>query len=298
MQAMNYQKCAALWRRWASAARFHPPKGLASAPARRLQRTNSPEDAMQATRHSIVAATAALLAMTAVHGFACGLPPGTSSAAAAAALLAVSATHAQATDAPEADALYHRFAIPTRLSWGEVRVPLSPEAWRVGHPGGPPASEAQLSAALADAAGIEIGARCTGWVEGATVYPCGFALRDFGFAGSAGERFAGIAVDLEQPDADARRRSLGRRRELEAAGLIAPVLDAPRFVAVRVPPRYLERNGAFGTTITFGFRAVSNPLVPSLFDREGGATVILRGGQPSSPAPDSISHAEATNSIR
>ena len=83
----------------------------------------------------------------------------------------VAACAAQAQGAPpasDAGVLVHRFTIPPQQSWGPISIELIPAAWRVGHLDGPPATEAQLQAALGGLAGMEFGGRCAGWVEGPT----------------------------------------------------------------------------------------------------------------------------------
>ena len=178
----------------------------------------------------------------------------------------------------ESVTLVHRFTLPARLAWGTVSISLAPQAWRVGHLDGPVATEAQLRIALGELASIEIGGRCAGWVEGATSYPCGFAVGEIDLAGSVGERFSGVSADWQTPGAQ-RRLPGTDRPDFRASGLIAPVLDAPRFVSVRAPLRYLgDKAIAFGGKLDFRIRAVSNALVPSEFDRSSG-TVILRGGR-------------------
>jgi len=177
--------------------------------------------------------------------------------------------------APPAQALYQRFAVPAKTTWGTVAIDLRAQTWRVGRIDGPAATEAELRAALDGAASLEIGAHCAGWVEVSTVYPCGFAVRDFGVR-AGGERFTAIATDLQPADAGAVRATSVPRPDLQAAGLIAPVPDAKRFVAVRVPQRFLQDLGAaYAGKLRFEFRAITNPLVPSEFDRSS-AVVVLR----------------------
>lgn len=182
--------------------------------------------------------------------------------------------------APRSDTLtlHHRITIPARVSWGTIAGELTPSAWRVGHPDGPPASEAQLRTVLGDLAGIEIGGHCAGWVDKTTIYPCGFSVAQLDFAGSVTRRYAGIAVDLADPDPRAVQASTEAGDRLAGTALIAPVLDAPRLVTVLAPKPYLgDRGRAFGGRLSFDIRAVTNPLVPSVFERSRGV-VILRAG--------------------
>jgi len=188
--------------------------------------------------------------------------------------------------APRSDTLtlHHRITIPERVSWGSIAVELTPSAWRVGHVDGPPASAAQLHAVLGDLAGIEIGGHCASWVERTTVYPCGFSIAELDFAGNVQQRYAGIAVDLAEPDARVVQASTAASDELAGSRLIAPVLDAPRLVTVLAPQQYLgDQSKGFGGRLTFNVRAVTNPLVPSVFERSRGVVILRTGstGQPS-----------------
>jgi hypothetical protein len=194
------------------------------------------------------------------------------------------AAHAAEPIAPHGLTLVHRFTLPADLGWGSVSVSLTPSAWRVGHANGPVATEAQLRTVLANLAGVDIGARCTGWVDGGTSYPCSYAVTDIDFAGVVNEHSGALSADWRASadwgtSAEPHPRPTGTDSlVVHAPGAIAAVLDAPRFVAVRVPLRYLGNSaGTFGSKLDFRIRAVSNPLVPSRFDRDSGA-VILRGG--------------------
>lgn len=197
--------------------------------------------------------------------------------------LAAGVEQAYSRDA-DADALYHRFDVPARTAWGAVRVELSPQAWRVGGPDGPAADAAQLRAVLANVGAIEIGGRCAGWVEGPTGYPCGFAVRGLRIDGTASEQPQVLQSEWGTPDSERVRASLAAvNPELAAAGLIAPVLDSPRLVTARAPADLLgNRSAAYGAMIGFEIRALSNPLVPSDFDRRSGF-VVLRGSGSGSP---------------
>lgn len=176
--------------------------------------------------------------------------------------------------------LVHRFKLPAGLAWGRITVNLAPSQWRVGSADGPAASEAQLRAALGALNGISIGARCAGWVEGATSYPCGIAVASVDLAGTVRERFASISADWQpSPGASSRRLPGTDTPAFRASGLLAPVLDTPRFVSVAMASPFLgDKSVAFGARFEFQIRAVSNPLVPSQFERDSG-TVTLRGGR-------------------
>lgn len=206
-------------------------------------------------------------------------------AAAAALCLGATAAVCAKEPAPTSQAgaaLYQAFVMPPKLAWGAVTLSLEPGAWRVGGVDGPQATEAQLRAALGALAGVEIGARCAGWVEGSTTYPCGFAIRGLHAAGDARSPFSAMAMDLEPGSARARSATATPRADLVAAGLMAPVLDEPRFVAMQVPARVFTIEALrTSPALKFEFRALSNVLVPSEFDRSS-SVVILR---PAAAAP-------------
>jgi hypothetical protein len=221
---------------------------------------------------------------------------------AVAAAIALAATSAMTTSAPDLQAgeaaancaalgddpaapayehivLVHRFAIPEKSAWGKVSVDLVPAAWRVGGADGPPASAAQLRVALRALGGMQIGGRCAGQVDGATAYPCGFAVRELGLAAQAGDRQSGIAMDWTHNPARARAAVDGRRAS-PVKDLFAPVPDTPRFVGLTVALHQLgEIDKAFGQKLEFEIRAVSNPLVPSMFDRANGLVTMCGAGQ-------------------
>jgi hypothetical protein len=179
--------------------------------------------------------------------------------------------------------LVHRFTIPQKLAWGKVGVKFAPEVWRVGNPSGPVAKAAQLRMVLGTLSGIEIGGRCTGWVEGAAAYPCGFAVRSLGIDSQVGDRYSGVATDWT-PDPTRAQAAIDARPQANMHGLISPLPDTQRFVGLQVPPHQLgDPHHAFGSRLAFEIRVVSNPLVPSLFDRATGQ-VILCGGGKSLPA--------------
>ena len=173
----------------------------------------------------------------------------------------------------------HRIDIPQRLAWGKVSIAPAPGGWRVGTADGPPANAVQLRLVLADLGSVEIGGRCTGWVEGPSAYPCGFAVRGLSLAGSAADEFTTTALDWT-PDPQRAQAAIDARPQADMKGLISPLPDAPRFVGVRVPPGHLSvRGAAYGGELKFEFRALSNPLVPSLFDYASGRVALCGGMQ-------------------
>jgi hypothetical protein len=175
--------------------------------------------------------------------------------------------------------LVHRFTIPPRMAWGKVSVELAPEAWHVGGADGPLASAAQLRGTLRALGGIEVGGRCAGRFDGATAYPCGFAVRELGLAAQAGDRVAGIAMDWTTDPIRVQAASDTRPQTVMKAG-VAAVADTTRFVGLRVAPHQLgapER--AFGHTLEFEIRAVPNLLMPSVFDRANGMVTLCGAGQ-------------------
>ena len=107
---------------------------------------------------------------------------------------ATASVRAQVPAGPDV-VLVHAFKVPIGESWGPVSINLSSGGWRVGGPDGPLASDGQLRVVLRSLVAAEVGARCTGWVSGATAYPCGFSLREIDLAGAVEARYAAIAVD-------------------------------------------------------------------------------------------------------
>lgn len=176
-------------------------------------------------------------------------------------------------------ALVHRFDLPGKLAWGKISIKLDSAGWRVGDIDGPRANPAQMSVALGAMRAIEIGTRCTGWVEGPTAYPCGFAVRELGFSRETDDRQAAIAMDWT-PDPQRAQAAITARPQADMKGLLAPVLDTPRFVRLRVSAQQFGNpEKSTGDKLEFEVRVVSNPLVPSLFDRKSGLLTVCGGGQ-------------------
>lgn len=183
---------------------------------------------------------------------------------------------AQAVPASLEIAVVHDFGLSHGESWGTVAVALAPGGWRVGGPGGAPATEAQLRSVLRTLAAIEVGGRCAGWVSGPTAYPCGFSVRGVDMAGAVQEHYAAIAVDQQSVASGRGRNALEVPAEMHASAPRSPQPDEERFVAVRMPLAYLgDKSQTYGGTLRFEIRAVSNSIVPSSFDRSSGL-VILR----------------------
>jgi hypothetical protein len=171
---------------------------------------------------------------------------------------------------PDDNVLVHRFTIPPGQAWGTISVPLLPAAWRVGHIDGPGASEAHLRGMLDRLDGIEVGGRCTGWVEGARDYFCGFVVRGINVAGAGVGHLSFVSDWAAAPDA--------QRAQAAVQNVDHPMLlDVSRLARFRAPPPDAGHT-SFGRELQFEIRAVSDPLVPSEFDR-GSGMVILRGGQ-------------------
>jgi hypothetical protein len=175
--------------------------------------------------------------------------------------------------------LVHRFAIPEKLDWGKVSVDFSPAEWQVGGADGAPASAAQLRVALRTLGSLEIGGRCTGQVKGLIGYPCGFAVRELGFAGQTGDRYSDIAMNWT-PDKARAQAGVTARQAANMKVRVAPLPDTPRFVGLQVDPRHLGNvDKASGRKLEFEIRAVSNPLHPSTFDRASGLMKLCGTGQ-------------------
>jgi hypothetical protein len=204
-------------------------------------------------------------------------PPGTQSGE--------TTTSCAALDANEAGPAYdhlvlvHRFTLPDKLAWGKISVDLAPAAWRIGGADGPPASAAQLRVALRTLGGLEIGGRCTGQVDGATAYPCGFAVRELGFAAQTGDRHSGIAMDWT-PDPARVQMAVSAKQPASMKDVFSPVTDTARFVGLQVAPYQLgDVDKALGRKLEFEIRAVSNPVSPSTFDRVSGLVKLCGTGQ-------------------
>lgn len=191
-------------------------------------------------------------------------------AALTAATLSLTCAAAQADPGPT---LHAKFELAPGLGWTTVRLDPSTAAWH--RPDGSPAAPAEVRAVLADLASVHVGARCASWVDGPTLYPCGFAVE--AELPGGGPAFAQAYNDTST--AEARERS---EREaspaVRAAGLIAPVLDAPRTVRVVLP------TAAVGAQLRLRIRPLSNALVPSHFEPASGE-IVLRGGRPRGAAP-------------
>lgn len=183
-----------------------------------------------------------------------------------------------AAEAEDETTLHARFRLAAGETWASVTIELAPSAWRWGGAEGSPASQAQVQSVLLHLQSIEIGATCAGWADGPTSYPCGFAVEMV----DAEPAFAARAMGWES-SAVARDRHAGRSTpKLPRAGVIAPLPQAPSFVAVKVPAPVLA--GGAARRITFRIRALSNSLVPSTFDRDSGE-VILRARPAAAGAP-------------
>lgn len=228
-----------------------------------------------ATMRGVVAFTA-VSAISAVSTFAASPPDPLTSGTGA-----PCAAQAQSQDGPayERIVLVHRFTLPQKLAWGKVSIDLAPTAWRVGGVDGPPAHAAQLQGALGALGGVEIGARCTGWVDGPTAYPCGFALREIGFTAQTVERHGGIVMDWT-PDPKRAQTAARAHPRADMKGLMAPLPDTQRFVVMHVAPYQLgDPAKAVGRKLEFEVRAVSNPLMPSVFDHASGLVSLCGAGQ-------------------
>ena len=189
---------------------------------------------------------------------------------------AATAVRAQLPAGPDV-VLVHAFRIPGGESWGAVSIDLATGGWRVGGPDGPLAAEGQLRVVLRSLVAAEVGGRCTGWVSGATAYPCGFSLRDIDLAGAVEPRYAAIVVD--QQSVAAAREHVEVELPVDTSASAAR-LDSERFVALRMPAAYLgDKSQTLGGTLRFDIRAISNVLVPSKFDHSSGL-VILRARPP------------------
>lgn len=256
-------------------ASFNPAKGnLPLIPSRAIIPANGLKRLLgRWMGRSAVAGGIALMAVSAMSATAPGLDGDETNARCAA------QDEKQAGTAYGNIVLVHRFAIPEKLDWGKVSVDLVPAAWHVGGADGPPASAAQLRLALRALGILEIGGRCTGQVNGLTSYPCGFAVRELGFAGQTGDRQGGIAMDWATGSARA-QAGVSARQAANRKVQFAPLPDTQRFVGLQVEPRHLgDVDKASGRRLEFEIRAVSNSLHRSTFDRASGLVMLCGTGQ-------------------
>lgn len=179
----------------------------------------------------------------------------------AAVIAACFAAPACAGDPPS---LYAAFALDTGRAPVTVSIPFDATHWHVGAPDGPPASFDEVRRALASLQRVEIGARCGGWVYGATAYPCGFAVEVAGARRDGGQPFAAIATGW----------SAGRDAGAATASSFGGGAQARHRVAVRVPGVAFA-DGASHDALVFRIRALSNPLAPALnYERASGLAVL------------------------
>jgi hypothetical protein len=170
--------------------------------------------------------------------------------------------------------LHARFQLAPGLGWTTVRLDPSTAAWH--RRDGTPATPAEVRAVLAGLAAVQVGARCASWVDGSTLYPCGFAVE--------AERPGGGGPALAQAYSETATAAARQRSErdapaaVRAAGLIAPVLDAPQTVRVTLP------TVAVGAQLRLRIRPLSNAMVPSQFEPASGE-IVLRGGPVRGAAP-------------
>jgi hypothetical protein len=166
-------------------------------------------------------------------------------------------------------ALYHSFAIAPGHAWSSESIALQVGHWHVGSVDGPLASEAQLRAALTSLARIAIGGRCAAVVEGATGYPCGFALQHLSVDGIDGTRLDGIAADAVTLATAG--RGAAETRDVESQ----PAAPGQTQHLVQVVASVLGDAGARpGGRIAFVFRSFDNPLRPSSFDAASGVVEL------------------------
>jgi hypothetical protein len=187
-------------------------------------------------------------------------------------------TVAQSGDAME---LHARFDIAPGQNWATVRIEAAD--WHLGSLQGTQATLAQLKALMAGSHLLAVGGRCAGWVEGQTSYPCGFAIEVLKLDSEllmAGPLHAyGWESTLQ-----ARERSIAQASpEVRASGLIAPLPDEAKFVGITLLRVGTDKNPT-ESVLSFRIRTLSNPLVPSIFDRTSGS-VVLRNGPTVEAAP-------------
>lgn len=187
-------------------------------------------------------------------------------------------------------ALYHSFTIAPGHAWSSQSIALEAGHWHIGSPDGPLASEAQLRAALTGLSRIAIGGRCAAVMEGATGYPCGFALQHLNIDGIDAARLDGVAIDAVTL-ATAARGAAGTR---DAESQQEEPREAQELVQVVASVRgdAADAGARPGGHIAFGFRSFDNPLRPSSFEAASGVVELRarsrRPGRDASAGSQSI----------
>jgi hypothetical protein len=177
-----------------------------------------------------------------------------------------------AADADAPQPLYHRFEIPADGAFGAVSIDLVPAAWRVGHADGPPADAAQLDAVLAQLSRIRVRGRCGSIVDGATEYPCSFALARLAVDGIPAARLDGVAGGGAATFSIAAVAGAPLAEEAALGGdrsRIDRVLEVVASIAGAGEP-----GARAGGRIAFSFRAVPNSIAPAAFDPHSGVVVL------------------------
>jgi hypothetical protein len=197
------------------------------------------------------------------------------------ALGASAAPHAQSAQAAPGVSLYHRLALASTGAEHRLAIELSPRAWAVGRPDGPPASEAQLRAVLGQLAGIEIGGRCAQRAGNTAARACTFALAPPDFAGIVIKDHRGDTALGWAATATASSERSGAARDAPANP--RPGFDAMRYFGLLAPEHFVDTPIApLGARLALRYRAGAGELLPAGLDR-ASASLILHGGPSGAP---------------
>lgn len=142
-----------------------------------------------------------------------------------------------------------------------ISVDFTPAAWRVGSPGGPAATEAQLKSVFGELQHIIVAGRCIGAAIGARHRPCAFALGNPDFAGIVNPEFDNAVFGWV---ATAPASTLG-------TGDTASM--ALRYFGLLSPMRYASRAGP-GAMVALRYREAASMQLPPGFDRRAASLII------------------------
>lgn len=164
--------------------------------------------------------------------------------------------------------LYQRLRVDSVVAQPTVlAVDLSPQAWRVGGPDGPAASEAQLRSVLGSLAGIAVADRCND-VRGRAL-DCSVAL--------PAPDYAGIVLR------DGARGAQVIGWVATGAANPAPRFDTTRYLGLLAPQRWLGSAVASqGLGMAWRYRVALGASLPPGFDL-ARASLVLVGGEPRVP---------------
>lgn len=191
-------------------------------------------------------------------------------------------------------ALYQPLSIVSANGWRTLSIDLTPSAWRIGRPDGPPASEAELRSALADPAGLLVAGRCAHDLRRLGERPCILALAEPQFAGLVSKRVTGDALGWAATTGGARGAAERVRATPVGAGQMLAAFDSQRYFGLLAPAQYAG-DAAEPFSLALRSRATSGEgLVPASFEPSTGSLVLLgRGREGSSLRQAALGEPEA-----